>query len=281
MKKLIMVLALANLFAVVGFVGWLFGSGRVNGERLTRVREIFSPTIADEAKVRAEEEQKAAEVATKEEERRKLLETPMPRTEQIVSSERFEERAVLAVRGLQDEQRRLLDDLSARERGVTGREEALAKRQSEWEKSIQDEKERQTKEQFRKAVRLLEAAPPKQGRDWILELVKSGREEQAVSYLDAMNPAKSAALLKAFKGEGEAKVATDLLERLRKLGLESEIGAGATNDANSADNAANSAREPATRPAGAAPSAPTPNGPLSLPRDAGKGASGAQAAAGR
>lgn len=269
MMKLIKILAIAHLLAVVGFIGWLFASGRVNAERLQRVREIFHPTIAQEQAMVAETETKTAEQVRLAEEQKRLLEAPMPRTEQIVSAERFQQRAALAVRGLQDEQRRLLDDLSSRERGVTEREEALAKRQVDWETSIAEEKERQTKEQFRKAVRLLEAAPPKQGKDWILELVRTNREDQAVSYLDAMNPAKSAALLKAFKGEGEAKVATDLLERLRQLGLESEINAGAPNGANSADPAADSAR---TNPADAAagrPAGPTPNGPVQLPGGAG------------
>lgn len=270
MMKLIKILAIANLLAVIGFIGWLFASGRVNGERLQRVREIFHPTIAEEQTQVAETEAKAAEQIKLVEEEKRLLETPMPRTEQVISVERFQQRAALAVRSLQDEQRRLLQDLSSREQGVTEREESLAKRKVDWETSIAEEKERQTKEQFRKAVRLLEAAPPKQGKEWILELVKSNREDQAVSYLDAMNPAKSAALLKAFKGEGEAKVATDLLERLRQLGLESEINAGAPNGANPAEPAANSAR---TNPADAAagkPAGPTPNGPVKLPGTAGE-----------
>jgi hypothetical protein len=268
MMKLIKILAIANLLAVVGFVGWLVATDRVNRERLERVREIFHPTIAAEKTAIAETETKAAEQVKLAEEQKRLLETPMPRTEQIVSAERFQQRAALAVRSLQDEQRRLLEDLSSRERGVTEREEALAKRQTDWETSISEEKERQTKDQFRKAVRLLESAPAKQGKEWILELVKSNREDQAVAYLDAMNPAKSAGLLKAFKGEGEAKVATDLLERLRQLGLESEINAGAPNGVNSAESAADSARANPAAPAGR-PAGPTTNGPAKLPGSAG------------
>jgi hypothetical protein len=272
--RLIKILALANLLAVLGFVGWLVASGRVDGARIAKVRDIFKPTIAEESAARAEGEAQAAEAERLAAEQRKLLETPMARTEQIVSAERFEQRAALAVRGLKDEQSRLLEDLSSRERGVTEREEALAKRKVEWENSIAEEKERQTKEQFRKAVRLLESAPAKQGKEWILELVRSNREDQAVAYLDAMNPAKSAGLLKAFKGEGEAKVATDLLERLRQLGLESEINAGAANDADSAVPPADSAR-PSPRGEARNPNAPAANGPASLPRGPTGGLAGA------
>lgn len=241
--KLVRILAIAHLLAFIGFAGWLVASGRVDAERLKRVREIFQPTIAEEKALLAEAESEAAAATAAAEERRRLLEVPMTRTEQIISAERFEQRAELAIRGLEDERRRLLSDLSGREREVTQREEALARRQADWEQSIATQKERQTDEQFRKAVRLLEAAPAKQSKDWILELVQTEREEQAVAYLNAMNPAKSAGLLKAFKGEGEAKVATDLLERLRQLGLESEISAGARNAAESADRPAEPARQ--------------------------------------
>ena len=171
MMKLIKILAIANLLAVVGFIGWLVATDRVNRDRLERVREIFHPTIAAEKTAIAETETKDAEQVKLAEEQKRLLETPMPRTEQIVSAERFQQRAALAVRSLQDEQRRLLEDLSSRERGVTEREEALAKRQTDWETSISEEKERQTKDQFRKAVRLLESAPAKQGKEWILSLI--------------------------------------------------------------------------------------------------------------
>ena len=48
---------------------------------------------------------------------------------------------------------------------------------------------------------------------------------------------------KVIKSEDETKVATELLERLRMLGLESEARAERTNGAKSADNSAESARQ--------------------------------------
>ena len=112
--RLIKILALANLLAVLGFVGWLFASGRVDGARLAKVRDIFKPTIAEESAALAEGEAKAAEAEQLAADERKLLEIPMVRAEQIVSAERFQQRAALAVRGLKDEQSRLLEDLSFR-----------------------------------------------------------------------------------------------------------------------------------------------------------------------
>ena len=59
--KLVLVLAVANLLAVAGFVGWLFASGRVDGDRVTRVRDIFRPTIAEEQASLADAATTAAE----------------------------------------------------------------------------------------------------------------------------------------------------------------------------------------------------------------------------
>ncbi|MFZ9881292.1 MAG: hypothetical protein ACO3QC_07820 [Phycisphaerales bacterium] len=262
MMRLVTVLAFANLLAIAGFVAWLGATGRLNRDRIDRVREVFAHTVTEEERLAGEEAAKAEESVRLASEERRLLEVPMSRSEQIVSSARFEQRAALAIRALEEERRRMQADLADREQSVTAREGALGERQSAWEKSIADEKARAIDEQFRKAVRLLEAMPAKQGKEWILELVKSGREDMAVTYLDAMNPAKSANLLKAFKGEDEAKVATDLLERLRQLGLESELGAGRSDDAKTADIPAEPARSDPE--GGAKPAGPTSNGPLKV-----------------
>jgi hypothetical protein len=277
MLKLLIVLAVANLLAVAGFVGWLFASGRVDGERLSRARDIFRPTIAEEKAALAEAELSAAEAERLAADDLRIRGLPLASSEEIAEEERFRERALLAMRSLEEQHQRMQDDLSSRESAVTEREQALAERQSDWERSIADAKGRQTNAQFRKAVRLLEAAPPKQGREWIHELLRTGQEDLAVAYLDAMNPAKSANLLKAFKAEGDAAVATDLLNRLQKLGLGRETGSEPTDAADSAEQPADSARPPVRTAGGAAPAAPAgpvPNGSVALPGGARGGGSG-------
>ena len=279
--KLVLVLAVANLLAVAGFVGWLFASGRVDGERVTRVRDIFRPTIAEEEAARAEAGNTAAEADRLAADDLRVRGLPLASGEEIAAEDRFRDRATLALKSLEEQHRRMQDDLRSREEAVTEREEALTARQEEWEASIADSKDRQTNAQFRKAVRLLEAAPPKQGREWILELIKSGRADLAVTYLDAMNPAKSANLLKAFKSEGDAMVATDLLERLRKLGLGREASTDTTNGAISAEQPADSARSPVRAAGGATPAAPVgpvSNGSVALPRGTRGGSAGSPGA---
>lgn len=254
--RILSILAAANLLAIAGFVGWLLVSGRIDGDRLTRVREIFRDPI-DSQRTAAAAPIGPSEAGTPEPTfaERKRVELPMSGFEEIVASGRIEDRAALASRGLAEEQRRLAADLAAREADLAARERQLVERQQAWRQSIADGLARETDEQFRKTVRLLESAPPRQAREWILELVQSGRTDLAVTFLDAMNAAKSAALLKAFRLEGDSKVATELLDRLRTLGLEGEAGglrADAADPAQLQAESAGSRRGPGAAPASGA-----------------------------
>jgi len=278
--KLVIVLAIAHLLAALGFVAWLFASGRVDGERLTRVREIFSTTIAEEKRARGEEESKAAAVAADADLVRRLRELPLASAERTDTDSRAGDRIELGLRTFEDKTRRLRDELRKDGESLDQRIQSFEKRKSDWEKSIAADKQRVTDEQFRKAVKNLESLPPKQAREVVLELVRTSRMDTAVAYLDAMSSAKASNLLKSFKSEEETKVATELLERLRMLGLESEARAERTNGAKSADQPAESARTEANASGGGSGTrAPAANRSLELPGSAGRpvGASRANA----
>lgn len=276
--KLVIVLAVAHLLAALGFVAWLFASGRVDGERITRVREIFSTTIADEKRARTEEESKAAAVAADADLVRRLRELPLASAERTDTDSRAGDRIELGLRTFEDKTRRLRDELRKDGESLDQRIQSFEKRKSDWEKSIAADKQRVTDEQFRKAVKNLESLPPKQAREVVLELVRTSRMDTAVAYLDAMSSAKASNLLKSFKSEEETKVATELLERLRMLGLESEARAERTNGAKPADQPAESARTEANAGGGGSGTrAPAVNRPLELPGTAGRNVGGSRA----
>ena len=257
--KLILVMAIAHLIGAIGFVLWLFASGRVDAERLGRVRDIFTSTISEENRARQEAEEAAALQAADEDMVRKLKELPLASADRTDTDARTSERIELGLRTFEDDTRRLRDELKKDGDTLDQRIKAFEQRKSDWEKSIAADKQRVTDEQFRKAVKTLESVPPKQARDMILELVRSNRMPTAVAYLDAMSSSKASNLLKSFKGEDETKVATELLERLRMLGLESEARAERTNGANSAEQPADSARQ-ASSGSGAGGSSASPTG---------------------
>jgi hypothetical protein len=285
--KLVTVLAIAHILAVVGFTGWLFASGRVDGERLGRLRDIFAKPVTVEAKERAETEAKASAQASEEENMRRLRELPLVAADRSTTDARVDQRLDVRLKEFDDQTRRLTQNLRNEDARLQAELKAFDERKAAWEASIAEDKRRETDEQFRKAVRLVESMPPKQARSWILELVRNGKTETAVAYLDAMTGAKASNLLKSFKGDDEVKVATELLERLRMLGLESEARAERTNGAKPADIPAESARTEARKPVGGADPArvqaaagdrpAAANRALELPGDAGRPASGSRA----
>jgi hypothetical protein len=234
--NLISIVAIVNLLAVLGFGGWLFMSGRLDGERFKQL--MAAPVPPAEAPPEAPPAEPEGDLT--------------PTSVRIESGERQLRTEAMSLRRLNEEKEQLDRVLDARERKLTEELAAFQAERDAWESSMEGTKATKTDEQFRKAVKLLENVPAKQAKEWILELVRSGEPDQAVAYLDAMSSFKATGLLKAFKGEEEQKVATDLLERLRQRtprarpGATGETAAPPTPDATA----------PATNAQPAAPGAP-------------------------
>jgi hypothetical protein len=250
--NLISIVAIVNLLAVLGFGGWLFMSGRVDGDRFRALMAAPEPPAEPEPEALPAEPE--ADLT--------------PTSVKIDSGERQLRAEAMSVRRLQEEKQQLDRVLDARERKLTEDLAAFQAEKSAWESSMEGTKAAKTDEQFRKAVKLLENVPAKQAKEWILELVRSGEPDQAVAYLDAMSSFKATGLLKAFKGEEEQKVATDLLERLRQRTPRAPLppSAGGT-DAPAAESAPNAAA-PASNPAAPVPNAAAPAAPAGGQRPA-------------
>lgn len=204
MKKLwnlVSIIAVVNLLAVLGFFGWLASSGRMNAEKLRELLAPPPPPTPAEAPAAAGEAEPPADL--------------VPTSVKIDGNDRQMRREAISLRRLQEEKAQLDKVLDQREAKLTSDTESLRSEQAAWESSIAELKNAKTDEQFTKAVKLLESVPAKQGKDLILELVSSGRKAEAVAYLDTMSAFKRSSLLKAFKGDEEMKVATDLLEAIR------------------------------------------------------------------
>ena len=82
----------------------------------------------------------------------------------------------------------------------------------------------------------MESQQPKQAKTMIVELVGTGKMDQAVAYINAMDDRKRGKLLGAFKSPAEQKLATELLEQLRTFGRPAD----GSDDAGNADTAPNS-----------------------------------------
>jgi hypothetical protein len=75
-------------------------------------------------------------------------------------------------------------------------------------------------EQFRKAVVALETQKAADATQMLTELLDAGESEQVVSYLNAMDERARSRIFAEFVKDGKPDLAAQLLESLRKRGLE-------------------------------------------------------------
>jgi hypothetical protein len=220
--KLITVFTLANTLAVLMFVGWLWRSDRLDRGRLEQVRAIFAPTIAEDLaadeqrQVQAEAERRIGEAEARE---RGVLLSSGAHVRQISL---IEQQELLARRRLAHERRQLIDQMGSKARTIEQQEADLEAQRLAWEKARAAERERSADTQLAKAVRQLESIPPKQAKSMLMELVRSGRFDQAVIYLNEMGTRPGSKILREFKSPEEIALATRLLEELRQLGRPAE-----------------------------------------------------------
>lgn len=241
--------AVVNLIALLLIVAWLWQSQRLNGERVQKLRTMLAVTIPAEQAEAEEQAKKEAEAKTAEEEATRLRNPPVTSSTQIAALNRLEDQIAQGLRRLQEERRQLSAALDLRERALKDREEKLAADRRLWEESVKDQKLAQEDGQFTKAVKLLEALPAKQAKEKLVILVNEGQMPQAVAYLNAMSTRASGKILKEFKSSEESKLATDLLEELRKLGRTDELNESLS-DANTPAAAADASGAGEIKPAG-------------------------------
>ncbi len=211
-------MAVVHLLALLMFVGWLWRTERLDRGRVDELREMLAMTIpeAQAAATRA-----AQEVALRQQQ---MAEADRRRNPGLPSGERV--RTISDARQSEDRSIRRIGDVKAdlsREMALTQarldeEREALAAERAFIEGGLAGERDRKSADQLAKAVKLLELDPPKQAKGKIVELVNTGRKDQAVAYLDAMNPRLAGKIFAEFKTAEEVKLATELLERIRTLG---------------------------------------------------------------
>lgn len=215
------VMAVANLVAIMGIVGWLVAGGRVDRERVLRVRETFVETVAQEKeRIAQDEAASAAAAAAAAEEQRKKEGAPVP----------FADAMDMRIQRNADEEQRL----ERLRKEITQMQQAIAREQRKIDADLLLLEERETafaalreriketegNKQFRKSLSVLEAMDAADAVGALGEILRSGDVEQVVAYLNSMQDRKRAAVMTEFIASGQADVAADLLERIRKRGVD-------------------------------------------------------------
>lgn len=215
-------LAVTHLLALLMFVGWLWQSERLSSDRITQMRELFAPTIAQAEQAQADAAAEAEANAQAARAQQRHDSPPVSSATRINHMSQLEEIEKRTRRRMEQEKAALLGELQARLDRLDEREAELEAQREQWRESVEAEQARLADEQFAKTVKQYESIKPRQGKQLLMELIADGEMDQAVAYLDAMNTRASSRILGEFKLEDEIELAAELLERLRTFGQTEE-----------------------------------------------------------
>jgi FAD/FMN-containing dehydrogenase len=222
LQTLILSIVIVNAVAIVGFSGWLLYTGRIDRERVQKVREIFKETV-DQEKVRIEIETSQKEEAN----RASAVGAPgrPPRAASELVAMRLEatdvdrQRIERMRREVQDLQRKLRRDQTVLDIQASSFQEnrdafnAMRERLAEIEGH----------EQFKKTVDLLNSLKSNETMSILVVLIAEKKQEQVVSYLNALEERSRTRVFAEFIKDGQQELASDLLESLRLRGLEAGV----------------------------------------------------------
>lgn len=216
-------IALATLLAAGGFVGFLFGTGRLNASRLEAMAGVLRGELPE---VKASEPERVNMTSAP------AAAEPPVGTEAEVRNLRKRQRLEMlaterAVRDL-EAQRRLLDQVLQH---VVQEQERLALEKAEFARQREKVKEAARDEGFQKELDLVSGLQPRQAKEHVFRLWQK-QPADAVRLLTAMDESRAKRILEQFKTPDELQVQTDLLEQIRLQGSEGHASAsGKTNGA--------------------------------------------------
>lgn len=227
---IISVLAVANLLALGGFIGWLKTSGRLDKDRMIRLRELFGPTIAQEKIQRDEIDAKSAADTKKAAEDAKSLRPPINAADRLELSAQGEEVRRQQLASLEKQVDLLRASLARDAAEVARNRDQLTLDQSAFEAMRKRVLEQEGSAQFKKTLSTLQDLKADQAKKALKEMIAmtpaptgsastihSGFD-LVVSYLNSMDGRSRVKIMNEFI-QDDPKLAADLLERLRTRGL--------------------------------------------------------------
>lgn len=214
--RAVVIVAVLNLLAVLGAVGWLASSGRITPERLTEATALIAEDPA-EREARLEAERLAAEPPPVDD---SVAEGDLSDTDQriaarvemtMVDRERLE-RLRREVRDLQT-QLRLERQMLQRDR------DALEEEKADFAALREQLTEIEGAESFASALAAMSQMKPADLKPVLTQLMTEGKSEEVIAYLAAFEDRLRSKVVSEFVKAGEVEVAAGLLESLRTRGL--------------------------------------------------------------
>lgn len=241
MKNIMMVLAviaITNIIAVAGVLGWLKSTDRLSRERVQKVREVFTKTNAEEAAEKAAEEAKKKAADAQAAEDAKKQKPPLTAEQQLGIKADLNETERQRMKRLEREVADLADSLAEARKKYAETRDLLEKERKDAVAALESGG---SNPQFKKAVGVLDGLKAPEVKSLLGQLLEGnglvvpgmapianqgpagGKEptepaiRQVVAYLNAMQERNRVKVIGEFQKD-DPKLAAMLLERLRAFG---------------------------------------------------------------
>ncbi|MHC4976365.1 MAG: hypothetical protein ACYTF7_07135 [Planctomycetota bacterium] len=210
-------IAIANMLALLAFVGWLVASDRLTTDRLESLRATLSETAQAEQVRLDQEADDVRRAADEAEAQLKAQLPPISSTDRLLMNDESEELARQRLERVQRETADLQRTLRDESALLALQRENLELEIDSFEAMRERIAQIEGDEQFTKTVKLYESLKADVAQQMLQELIDDNQIEQVVAYLDAMQQRSASKIISAFDDKA---LAADLLERVRVYGLE-------------------------------------------------------------
>jgi len=226
-------LAIAHLIALLGFAAWLQQGDRLDMARINEIRAIFSKTITAEKADLARQARLAADEQASVRAAAVNANPPVPSANKLSLIGELDDLNLVTVERLRKESEDLRNTIARERMQIEAAAQSLADEQADFLRVRKEIRESEGSAQFKKALERYEGLKPDSTQAVFQTLIDQGETDQVVSYLNAMQPRISSKIIGKFTPE----VAADLLERIRRRGVEPAAKAAATPAATPVANA--------------------------------------------
>lgn len=221
--NILSVIAIANLLALVGFIGWLRVSDRMSIERVRDLREVVAETLSDkhsrEAAAKAADAAAAQAAADKAKNDTEPVRAADVLRIKLEAGEADQERLNKWRREVEDLKASLQRDLDR----LDAARKALQDEQVAFDARKKQIAELEGSQMFKKALATYEGLKPAVAASLLMQLLRPGGgtgtldnagADQAVAYLNAMEDRTRTKIIAEFQ-KTDPGLAAELLERLR------------------------------------------------------------------
>ncbi len=222
--SILSVIALANLLALTGIVGYLKMTDRLDGQRVRELRQLFAET-GSQRKAREEEaKSKAEQDAAAAKESAKKGTAPVTAGDALDIKVQQSQVDLTRMEALKRDVQVLQETLARGKQALSEERAALNKEKKNFELARNIVRKNKNDAQFKKSLATIEGLKADKAKTALQTLIDLKQVDQVVSYLNAMQERTRTKVIDEFI-KADPKVATDLLERLRTRGY-SAVGTG-------------------------------------------------------